>query len=285
MKQISIMVFALIALSSLALAQSPQQNWSATIQVDTVLAAPGTEVGVPIRLLDNTADISALQIPLWIEPNPDIKVDSVQVNDSFITNDFYWAVLPATDIEDTLQISILPYFSGGSLPALSSPNGVIATIWFTVGGAVDPGLNEIDSIALDTVISGIGPDFRWVNASDPLGQSLFPDVVKGGVNVDMTLDINDGDDSPLPGEFSLAQNYPNPFNPMTTIEFSLPHAGQIELVVFNILGQEVQTLVDRRLSAGVHRIEFDAGDKPSGIYFYRLVHAEGVETRKMTLIK
>jgi len=89
----------------------------------------------------------------------------------------------------------------------------------------------------------------------------------------------------LPAEFHLAQNYPNPFNPMTTIEFSLPSAGKTKLEVFNILGQTVATLIDQRLAAGIHQVQFDAGNHPSGIYFYRLSHALGTQTRKMVMIK
>jgi hypothetical protein len=97
--------------------------------------------------------------------------------------------------------------------------------------------------------------------------------------------VNDGDNSGLPQEFALAQNYPNPFNPITSIEFSLPQAGHVELKVFNVLGQTVSTLVDGFETAGVHRVEFDAGSLPSGIYFYRISHSEGAQTKKMVLVK
>ncbi|MBD3331528.1 T9SS type A sorting domain-containing protein, partial [candidate division GN15 bacterium] len=78
---------------------------------------------------------------------------------------------------------------------------------------------------------------------------------------------------------------PNPFNPTTSIEFSLEHRSFVNLSVFNILGQPVETLVDKTLDRGVHRVEFDAGSLPSGAYFYRLSHPEGTETRKMMLLK
>jgi hypothetical protein len=65
----------------------------------------------------------------------------------------------------------------------------------------------------------------------------------------------------------------------------LPRPSHVELEVFNILGQKVVTLIDKHLPAGSHEIEFNAFDYPSGIYFYRLSHDQGVETRKMTLIK
>jgi hypothetical protein len=84
---------------------------------------------------------------------------------------------------------------------------------------------------------------------------------------------------------SLSQNYPNPFNPSTTIEFDLPKTSEVSLKVFNILGEEVTTLVSDMLSVGSYSYEWDASSLASGVYLYRL-EAEGfVETRKMILMK
>ncbi|MCD6249821.1 MAG: T9SS type A sorting domain-containing protein, partial [candidate division Zixibacteria bacterium] len=80
-------------------------------------------------------------------------------------------------------------------------------------------------------------------------------------------------------------NYPNPFNPSTIISFSLPSAGFVNINVFNILGQQVVNLVEEYREAGVHQVEFDGANFPSGIYFYRLQHSGGSVTRKMTLVK
>jgi hypothetical protein len=85
--------------------------------------------------------------------------------------------------------------------------------------------------------------------------------------------------------YMLSQNYPNPFNPSTTIEFDLPEACEVSLKIFNILGEEVATLMSDRLSAGSYSYEWNAGRLASGVYLYRL-EAEGfVETRKMILMK
>ncbi|MBD3256983.1 DUF4397 domain-containing protein [candidate division GN15 bacterium] len=89
----------------------------------------------------------------------------------------------------------------------------------------------------------------------------------------------------LPNEFRLDQNYPNPFNPTTTITFALPAASQVTLSVYNVLGQEVSTLLNTSLPAGEHQVEFDASSVASGVYFYRISAENYSDTRKMMLVK
>jgi hypothetical protein len=89
----------------------------------------------------------------------------------------------------------------------------------------------------------------------------------------------------VPDQFRLSQNYPNPFNPTTQIEFSLPTAGPAKLVVYNVVGQAVTTLIDESLSAGVHTATWDASNVASGVYFYRLTTDDHAESRKMMLLK
>jgi parallel beta-helix repeat protein len=90
---------------------------------------------------------------------------------------------------------------------------------------------------------------------------------------------------PLPSKIMLYQNYPNPFNPVTTIRFALPTASQVTLKVFDILGQEVATLVDELRSAGEHSITFDASGIASGIYFYQLKTGNFIVSKKMMILR
>lgn len=89
----------------------------------------------------------------------------------------------------------------------------------------------------------------------------------------------------IPGEFKLFNNYPNPFNPKTKIKFSLPHAGNIRLTVYDALGKEVIVLVNENLQAGIYETEFEAANIPSGVYFYRIETAVYTETKKMVVVK
>lgn len=88
-----------------------------------------------------------------------------------------------------------------------------------------------------------------------------------------------------PTEFSLDQNYPNPFNPETKINFAIPVSGNVKLSVYNLLGQEVATLVNGFKQAGSHTVNFEAKGLQSGMYFYKLETASFTQTRKMTLLK
>lgn len=88
-----------------------------------------------------------------------------------------------------------------------------------------------------------------------------------------------------PDAFALEQNYPNPFNPTTSIQYSVANAGEVQLTIYNVMGQRVETLVSGTKSAGTYRVSWDAGNMASGIYYYRLQAGNQVVTRQMTLIK
>ena len=94
------------------------------------------------------------------------------------------------------------------------------------------------------------------------------------------------DQSPsIPDQIELSQNYPNPFNAKTAIEYALPFDSHVRIVIYNLLGQSIETLVDRDQSAGYHQVLWDAADAPTGVYFYRIEAAEFTATRKMLLAK
>jgi len=101
---------------------------------------------------------------------------------------------------------------------------------------------------------------------------------------DITTDVKPIKDL-VPNVYELGQNYPNPFNPSTTIKFSVPEAGLVTLRVFNLLGQEVATLLNGEKTAGVYEATFDASTLSSGIYFYTLDTKNFSSTKKMVLLK
>lgn len=89
----------------------------------------------------------------------------------------------------------------------------------------------------------------------------------------------------IPTTFNLSQNYPNPFNPTTEIQYSIPKSGIVTLKVYNILGQEVMTLVNQQQTTGSYKVDFNASNLASGIYMYRLQSGNYTLTKKMVLLK
>ncbi len=141
------------------------------------------------------------------------------------------------------------------------------------------------SMHVDTDTIPDGVYFLFVTAISAQGDTIdirFPHIVDN-TGPSVPTGIPDGQNGP--GEFQLIQNYPNPFNPTTTIGYALPTAGVVTLKIFNILGQEVQTLVDEKQAAGQYSVIFDAKNLASGIYFYRLNAGNFVQTRKAILMR
>ncbi|GEM_PF-1339148 len=122
-------------------------------------------------------------------------------------------------------------------------------------------------------------DFPLVNA---------PQTTPGGAflaKLDLTTDGLPGGDNQFPDQFQLYQNYPNPFNASTIIKYYLPESSQVNLTIVDLLGQEVQSLVNGWQSSGVHQVTFNAEHLNSGVYFYQLHAGDFTTTRKMILLK
>jgi hypothetical protein len=108
------------------------------------------------------------------------------------------------------------------------------------------------------------------------------------LEIDEATDVNN-DAGLLPSSIELKQNYPNPFNPATNIEFSLNKMSDVKLVVYDVLGRELETIVNQQLPAGIHSYNFNAAGYSTGIYYYSLYTGNEsfnkVLTRKMLLLK
>ena len=117
-----------------------------------------------------------------------------------------------------------------------------------------------------TFSAGAGDVYRLYFTTDPLGPTSQVD-------------------GELPSSFDLKQNYPNPFNPTTTISYAIPESEYVTLKIYDLLGREVATLVDKIQAAGQHTIQFDATALASGIYFYKIQAGDFADTKKMTLVR
>jgi hypothetical protein len=118
--------------------------------------------------------------------------------------------------------------------------------------------------------------------------NLTPRSIQGAIVMHNRIFLTkEGEDDFVvaPVEFTLYQNYPNPFNPATTINYSIPEAGNVEIIVYDILGNEVATLVNEAKASGNYAITFNASSLASGIYIYTLRTNNFVQTKKMILMK
>ena len=99
---------------------------------------------------------------------------------------------------------------------------------------------------------------------------------------DLPAGVNDKN---IPFTYSLSQNFPNPFNPTTTIRYQLPESGKVSLIIYDILGREVKTLVNEFKINGKYEVSFNASSLASGVYLYRLIVNYYVDVKKMLMIK
>ncbi len=150
-----------------------------------------------------------------------------------------------------------------SAPTFADLDDMLAELGFDQGATVE---------LKWTVTATVGDSTRFANAANTITLSrLFL--------------VGTEDEIEKPQTFSLSQNYPNPFNPTSNIRFTLPQANNVRLDVYNINGQLVQTLVNSRMNAGEHTVQFNAGSLASGVYIYRIISGNFVQSKKMTLIK
>ena len=152
-------------------------------------------------------------------------------------------------------------------------------------GVIGTAVQMSDFVSINTS-TGAGTIIGSVGLQNALSLAYLDEIVVG---------VEDENSNSIPSEYALRQNYPNPFNPTTRIEFSLPMESNVNLVIYNILGQEVIRLVDNQMSGGNHSIIWNANDAggsklTSGIYLYKLT-ASGIngnefqDIKKMILMK
>ena len=117
------------------------------------------------------------------------------------------------------------------------------------------------------------------------GNRMWAISLSGTISVSDGLNAVTPVSNEVPSSFKLAQNYPNPFNPSTTIKFSIPSASAVNIKIYDMLGNEVMTVVNESLQAGTYSTNVNMSDLSSGIYFYNLKAGNYIETKKMTLVK
>jgi hypothetical protein len=179
-------------------------------------------------------------------------------------------------------LELLTGSSNGLVKAfITGPSGAFG--WG--GSIITPGSSTSEKIRMNGALSSNGVSMlSWQDNRNDGG------IYAQNINLDGTfgnpIGVNPVSSS-LPDKYSLSQNYPNPFNPSTVIKFSIASGGQgpVKLVIYDVLGEEVSTLVNQNLKQGGYEVSWNASDIPSGVYFYRLITQDFTSTKKMMLIK
>jgi hypothetical protein len=187
---------------------------------------------------------------------------------------------------------------------IRAPNGTSVNMISAAGGTNNDILTVFDDFADSLTSASLTPFSMRVRPTNPL--SGLPQTSQNGYwrfsVTDNAANADSGrvymwgikfipfvsvqsNNNNIPDKFALFQNYPNPFNPITNLKFQMPRPGFAELKIFDILGREIAALVNEKLGAGTHQVNWDAASYPSGIYFYRLIAGDFNESKKMMLIK
>ncbi len=267
MRKLSIIAVGLMFLLSSAFAAeiSKLAIGETDVQNDNVV--------VPI-MLDNTTAMAGMELPL--EYSEGAVLDQVTFEGT--RSEGFDLKVAKIDAENhQVVIALIPMVYGEN-HQLEAGSGIIANMHFTV---TDPELKELEVKPVDDMPNH---SLMFVQSKDSELISSRPDFQ--GVKVELA-----SSDPTVPMTFALHQNFPNPFNPSTTLSYDLDAANHVSLEVFNVLGQQVSTLVDEFQQAGPHSVEWNGNDDSgapvaTGVYFYRINAGDNkVETKKMMLLK
>lgn len=148
------------------------------------------------------------------------------------------------------------------------------------------GIFEVRYVVSDSIADSTSTEISFLEgmAADSNLATIALDYINGTIQISTSVGVGDSA-SAIPQSYQLCQNYPNPFNPATTIHFELPRATHVTLTVFNILGQVTLRALDEKREAGMYNVSVDGSQLASGVYFYRLLAGDFVQTKKMLLIK
>ncbi len=251
-----------------------------SVIIGTATFNPGqTQVTVPVYFVTD-GDVTHYNLPLRIESSGDIQFMGFQVGSPLEAWDDNWQ-----GIKEDHRLATHLGFSdlGGDPNPVLNTAGLRAGVFELVFSISDNPTTQIAAITPTTDDRTGAPLFGY---SDGV-TGVNPVIVNGSVEI---ASAQSAQDLPLPTEILLSQNYPNPFNPTTEIEYALPDARDVKLTVFNILGQNVKTLVSGSQEAGYHKVVWDGKNEngnsvPSGAYFYKLEAGNFSQSLKMVLLK
>jgi photosystem II stability/assembly factor-like uncharacterized protein len=286
------------AISRIAKSTDDGVTWS-------IIDVSGYHVGADYSFINENTGWSCIG-QLLPPPNPNNYINNYicKTTDGGVT----WQVL------NTAQSTFMPmynnlYFASENTGYIAGTGGFRRTTNGGINWVVLPGGSQkIYAFNNDTVFAGGGIYPSTIERTTNGGINWIHDTIGTGTPISEVFLINRntgwaaGDSgrvfvtssaiignisyiSNVPKNFSLSQNYPNPFNPSTKIQFALPKSSLAKIVVYDLLGREIETVVNEQLNAGTYEADFDGGKLSSGVYYYKLTAGDFSETKKMVLIK
>jgi len=281
MKRVSIIAILICVLVAPALVNAADMGKRDVFRFGDAEWISENEITVDISVIHDE-NLVAMDIPL--EWSKGVTLTKVEFADTRV--DYFDAKIANIDEENSRVLIGLISMVYGPKDALEPGDGVIAQLTFTVDDATLEEF-EINSFVTSNPGHKLSLVYNNFSGGKPVVDNIAPEVE--GNTIALTKNPT-GSTVTIPTVYALAQNYPNPFNPSTTVAYSIKTAGEVELSVYNILGQQVRQLVNEYQDAGNYSAYWDGrdnsgGDVASGVYFYRIASGDFSDIKKMVLMK
>ena len=263
-------------------AEDPFGNTTSWLQIDQSIDAEAeitpsaTEIYVKARFMTNGTPSTGDQLHVCVKIDPEfltnLAVHTVVSSPGQI-GDFWFQ----ENVSNGVASAAVAYGTWHWQKIVVDGLNVSVTAW--ADGEAMPDTATYSYEALTTTEA---PSFILVGVTDDDSSSVQVDEIWYN---ERPAGLGISDEAPIASRYELGQNYPNPFNPTTHIRFNIPETANAKLTVFNVMGEEVATLVNGVMQAGGHTVSWNAASMPTGVYFYQLESGNFSQTKKLLLVK
>jgi len=254
---------------------------------DVMVVQPGQDVDISVYALCDNPEmrIADMMVPLGINKT---YIDGFNVDDCQMYQPLSeWDVATFGNANDEFEEgwSSLSWMGFAQIYSEDSPwahfEAPTKIMSFNVHIVDDETL--LNQVVMDVIGPGSDPRQGMVNMGSVLGNQNFE--INEHFATFFFSPVGIDDEVPVPDVYFLSENYPNPFNPTTNVKYGLPEDAHVTIMLYDILGRQVGTLVNEDQQAGYHQVQFNGDKLASGMYFFRMQAGDFAETKKMMLLK
>ena len=263
-------------------AEDPFGNTTSWLQIDQSIDAEAeitpsaTEIYVKARFMTNGTPSTGDQLHVCVKIDPEfltnLAVHTVVSSPGQI-GDFWFQ----ENVSNGVASAAVAYGTWHWQKIVVDGQNISVTAW-----ADGEAMPDTATYSYEALTSTEGPSFIIVGVTDDDSSSIEIDELWYN---ERPAGLGISDEAPIASRYELGQNYPNPFNPTTHIRFNIPETANAKLTVFNVMGEEVATLVNGVMQAGGHTVSWNAASMPTGVYFYQLESGNFSQTKKLLLVK